>query len=593
MSASEAKRSLAAILAADAAGYSSMMAADERATVAALDAARAAFRAHIEREGGRVVDMAGDSILAVFGTATGAVAASASIQRQLEPAPEATPESQRLRFRIGLHLGEIIEKPDGTVYGDAINIAARLQALAEPGGIAVSDAVKAAVRSRISGRLVDQGEQKVKNIPEPVRWCKLLPALAEGGLAGSRAAAAAERTVAQLSELPSIAILPFRTAGVAPDEASLADGLRIDVQAALVKIAGMLVVGIGTTNSYRGKEVTPQQAAAEMGARHVLEGFIQRSGNRVRITVSLTDGSRGQVVWTERYDRELNDALEVQDEITERIVTALDVKLLSGEQAKVWRKTLRNPRVREYFYRGLHEYMKGQKEANAAARENFEQVARLATESSLGPTMVAFSHWWDAFRGWTATPAQSFDLAAKWAERAMSMEDADGQAHTVMAHIHLLRREHDQALKAAQDAVELRPSCSNANSHLANILYYCGRPADAADRMRQAIRITPVHPPWFEAILAASCKETAQWQDATAAAKEALRKKADDIDARLVLIEICQAGGDVEAARELVREVTTLRPDFSVAKWAQTQPLRDRAALDRIAANLRSAGLAP
>jgi adenylate cyclase len=593
MSASEAKRRLAAILAADAAGYSSMMAADERATIAALDAARAAFRAHVEREGGRVVDMAGDSILAVFGTATGAVAASAAIQRQLEPAPEATPGSQRLRFRIGVHLGEIIEKPDGTAYGDGINIAARLQALAEPGGIAVSDAVKGAVRSRIPGRLVEQGEQRVKNIPEPVRWCKLLPAIAEGGMAGPRAAAAAERTVAQLSELPSIAILPFRTAGAAPDEASLADGLRIDIQGALVKIAGMLVVGIGTTNSYRGKELPPQQAAAEMGARHVLEGFIQRSGNRVRITASLTDGSTGQMVWTERYDRELNDSLEVQDEITERIVTALDVKLLSGEQAKVWRKTLRNSRAREHFYRGLHEYMKGQKEANAAARESFEQVARLAPESSLGPTMVAFSHWWDAFRGWTATPAQSFDLAAKWADRAMPMEDADGQAHTVMAHIQLLRREHERALKTAQDAVNLRPSCSNANSHLANILYYCGQPADAADRMRQAMRVTPIHPPWFEVILAASCKETRRWQEATAAAKEALRKKPDDIDARLVLIEVCQATGETETADALVREVLALRPDFSVAKWAETQPLSDPATLARIARNLCAAGLTP
>jgi adenylate cyclase len=593
VSASEARQRLAAILAADAAGYSRLMAADERATVATLDAARTVFRAQIERNQGRVVDMAGDSILAVFETATGAVAASLAIQQQLDSAAGAMPEPRRLRFRIGVHLGEIMEKPDGTVYGDGVNLAARLQALTEPGGIAVSDAVKGAVRSRVPALLVDQGEQMVKNIPNPVRWCRVLPVLAEAGASASAASATATRTAARLVELPSIAILPFRTAGAAVEEASLADGLRIDIQAALVKIAGLMIIGIGTTNSYRGKELPPQQAASEMGARYLLEGFIQGSGNRVRITASLIDGSSGQVVWTERYDRELDDSLEVQDEITERIVTALDVKLLSGEQAKVWRKTLRNSRAREYFYRGLHEYMKGQKEANAAARENFEQVARLAPDSSLGPTMVAFSHWWDAFRGWTATPAQSFDLAAKWAERAMPMEDADGQAHTVMAHIHLLRREHDRALKTAQDAVGLRPSCSNANSHLANILYYCGQPADAADRMRQAMRVTPIHPPWFEVILAASCKETRQWQDAIAAAKEALRKKADDVDARLVLIEVHQATGDVEAARALAREVCALRPDFSVAKWADTQPLKDRAVLDRIAANLRAAGLAP
>jgi tetratricopeptide (TPR) repeat protein len=236
--------------------------------------------------------------------------------------------------------------------------------------------------------------------------------------------------------------------------------------------------------------------------------------------------------------------------------------------------------------------MKGQKEANAAARENFEQVARLAPESFLGPTMVAFAHWWDAFRGWTTPPARSLELAVQWAERALAMEDVDGQAHFVMAHIHLLRREHDIALKMAEQAVTIRPSCANANPLLGNILYYCGRPGDAADRMRQAIRLTPVHGSWFEGVLAAGCKEIRQWDEATATAKQVLRIKPDDIDARLVLIEVCRATGNEGLARELANEVSALRPEFSLAEWAKTQPYRDLAVLARIVATLGAAGLA-
>jgi adenylate cyclase len=559
------------------------MAEDERAAVAALDAARAVFRARIEAGRGRVVDTAGDSVLAVFEIATGALSAALDIQQHLDAALSGEPQSRRMRFRVAVHVGEIIEKPDGTVYGDGVNVAARLQALAQPGGIAVSEAVKEAVGVRVPAAFVDQGEHEVKNIPTPIRWYRVV---------GAGAVPPQSRTAEHLDGLPSIAILPFRTPVPETEQLVLADGLRMDIQWALGKIAGLMIIASGTMNTYRSRDVTPQQVAAELRVRYVLEGFVQKSNERARITVSLIDGTSGQIAWTEHYDRALDDSLAVQDEITERVVTALDVKLLSGEPARVLRKTLRNPRAREHYYRGLHDLMKGQKEANATARENFEQVARLAPESFLGPTLVAFAHWWDAFRGWTSSPARSLELAEQWARRALAMEDVDGQAHFVMAHIHLLRREHDMALKLAEEAVAIRPNCANANPLLGDILYYCGRPGDAADRMRQAMRLTPVHAPWFKVVLAASCKEIRRWDDAVAAAKEALRMRPDEIDARLVLIEVCQSTGNEGSAREYVRQIAALRPDFSISKWAETQPYKDLAVLERITASLRSAGLA-
>jgi adenylate cyclase len=586
MSETDHRQQLAAILAADATGYSRLMAADEHATVAALDAARAQFRKEVESSGGRVIDTAGDSVLAIFETVVGAVGAALAIQDALAALTRETPQEHRLQFRIGVHLGDIIQKTDHTIYGNGVNVAARLQALAEPGGIAVSDAVKGAVCGRIAATFHDQGQQAVKNLSSAVHWHRVYRAASGQGISVSHA-----RSAADVSRLPSIAILPFKPATMDEEQASFADGLRIDVQAALVKIAGLIVIAPGTTNTYRSKDVSAQQAATEMGVRYLLEGSIRKSGPRLRVTVSLLDASCGQIVWNDTYNRVFDDAFEVQDEITEKIVTALDVRLVSGEQAKVWRKAITNPKARELFYHGVHEFMKGQKEANAFARGKFEQVARIAPETSLGPTHVAFSHWLDAFRGWSASPAQSFEQAAEWAERAMSMEDADGQAHVVMGHIHLLRREHDKALEVAEQAVGVRPNCTHANGHLGNILYYCGRAADAADRIEQAMRYSPMHPPWFKVLLAASFADLGIWDKAASVARDALRMKSDDVDARLVLIRVAHGSGDDAAARQLAREIAQLRPDFSTSKWAATQPYRDGAALERIVSGLNAAGL--
>jgi adenylate cyclase len=571
---------LAAILAADAAGFSRLMAADQQKCVGLLESCRGVFRKEIESRHGRVVDTAGDSVLAVSDSAAAAVQAALAIQKELEGS------GCELRYRVGVHLGDVLEKVDGTVYGDGVNVAARLQALVQPGEVAVSEAVRTAVRGRVDALFVDQGEHVVKNIPTPVRWYRVSASLPRDGATDPQ-----RRTYADVLSLPSIAILPFKTIGTDAEQAALADGLRIDIQGALVKIAGLALTAIGTTNTYRNKDVTPQQAAAEMGVRYLLEGMVQKSGQRARIHVSLTDGPTGQVLWSEHYDCALDESFETQDNIAEKIVTALDVKLLSGEQARVWRKTINHPRAREHWYRGFHEFMKGQKDANAAARENFEQVARLVPSSSLGLTMVAFTHWLDVFRGWAASPARSLELAAQAAEPAMKMEDADGQAHAVMGHIHLLRREHGQALQVAEQAITLRPSCANSNAQFGNILYYCGRPADAADRVRQAMRFSPIHPPFFKSVLASSCKELREWDEAVRTAREVLRMKPDDVDARLVLIESCLATGDAASAGQFAEEIRKLQPDFSLQKWAARQPYRDPAVLERIVARLREAGL--
>lgn len=578
-------RKLAAILYADVAGYSRLMGRDEDQTHRTLCDHLDLIAQSVKAHHGEVKHYAGDAVLAKFDAVLDALSCATDIQERLRNSNTNLPADQRLEFRVGVNLGDVIEDR-GDIYGEGVNVAARLESLADPGDLCISESVKVAIGNKLPCQYEFLGEQQFKNIADPIRAYRVLltPADPSGEMPPAKPALTRP-------DRPSIAILPFKTVSGDLEQEYLADGLRIDITSALVKISGLFLLGLATTKTYRNKEVSAEQAAAEMGVRHILEGNVQKSGNRVRITVSLIDSTSNRVVWTERYDRVLDDSFSVQDEITEKVVTALDVKLASGEQAKVWRKTLRNPKAREYFYRGLHEFMKGGKEAMTTARQMFEVVTRIDPNNALGPTYVAFTHWWDAFKGWTESSAQSLGLAGEWAERAIAMEDADGQAHVVMGHVHLLNRKYDEALRLGEQGVVLRPNCTNANAFLANILYYCGRPSDAVERVKRAIRYTPVYPLWFVNILAASYKEDGQLDNAAAAAREALRLSPDDLDAHLVLIDAYQSAGRNARAHEVAQEGLAICPDFSLAQWSSTQPYRESRTLKRIVESLRKAGL--
>ena len=316
------KQRLAAILAADAAGYSRLMAADERATVAALDAARAVFRRQIEANHGRVIDMAGDSVLAVFETATGAVTAALGVQQEIDASSSDVPDDRRMRFRIGVHLGDVIEKLDGSIYGDGVNIAARLEGLASPGGVMVSDAVQGAVRSKVSASFSDQGEQTVKNIAHPVRAFSVQA----GGTAPSPAASSAGLPRERPSEKPSIIVLPFTNMSGAPEQEFFADGLTEDILTDLSRFRELFVISRNTSFKYKGQAVDVKKVARELGVRYVVEGSVRKSGNRVRITVQLIEAESDHHIWAERYDRDLEDIFAIQDEVTSSIVATLDRK---------------------------------------------------------------------------------------------------------------------------------------------------------------------------------------------------------------------------------------------------------------------------
>jgi class 3 adenylate cyclase/tetratricopeptide (TPR) repeat protein len=746
-------RKLTAILYADVAGYSRLTAQDEDGTHRRLASALDTIAAMVSALRGRVVHYAGDAVLADFATVTDALTCSVLIQRSLQERNSAVAEEQRLHFRIGVNLGEVIDDR-GDIYGDGVNIAARLEALAEPGGICISETVRTAVGKRVPVEFEDLGLCEVKNIPEPVHaWqvrdggleaadkggregvvllaharayellmgegseadaraaldrCRALvvsmmessrgrmvetpgdtiaavfddPAgcidcalearaaitdanaalpqaervhyrfgvafgklvVGRDGFSGDAVDRAArlitaagsdeihldddvlarlpEKTELSLVELepgdhalvsnespeasrglpaqldaldiplpdkPSIVLLPFKCLGDDPQGAALADGLRLDIQNALVKSSGLLLIAAGTANAFR--DSAGAQAATHLGARHVLEGTVQRAGERVRVGVELTDTQASTIVWSERYDRTLDDTFALQDEIAEHVVTMLDVKLSSGEQARIWRKCLSDTKARDHFYSGMHEFFQMNAESNARARASFERVAALAPESPMGPTWAALCWWFEATRNWSDDPHAARRRAGEWAERAVQSEDADGQAHTVLGNVRLLEGRFDEALAIARDAVKIRPGCTNANGFLANVLLHCGECEDAIVHAKRAIRLSPVYPPWFLEILAAAYRDAGKIGFAISVSREALRIVPKSINARALLAGALVRGASPAEARSVGGQIVELDPDFSSTRYAEALPYRDRAVVARTVDDLRMSGL--
>ncbi len=587
MSTSDLRQRLAAILAADAAGYSRLMSADERATVAALDAARAAFKKQIESNQGRVIDMAGDSVLAVFETAIGAVSAALAVQKALCTVTNEQPEHRRMRFRIGVHLGDVMEKADGTVYGDGVNIAARLQGLAEPGGITVSDSVRTAVRTKVAADFEDQGEQQVKNIVEPVRAFRVR---VDGAAAPKRATAEAQFRAT--AGMPSIAVLPFQNMSGEADQEYFSDGITEDLITDLSNLSGVLVIARNSTFTYKGRSVDVRQVGREFNVSHVLEGSVRRAKGRVRITAQLVESASGHHVWAERYDRNLEDVFAIQDEITQKIVTALDVRLLHGEQAAGWRKSLRRPEALDAYYRGLDLFNRVTREANAEAAHCFEQVIGLEPDSPLGHLGMAWIHL-SAFRyGWSDSPPESLKRAAALAGRALELDERCSDAHALLGYYHLVKGVHDQAIAAGERAVALSPNHADNTANLACSYAVSDRPAEAIPLLQRAIRLSPIYPTWYLNILGFANFRAGQHDDAEAALKLALQREPANARCRMLLAWVHHSRGRIDEARREAQEILRQDPTFRLKDVEpQLAIVKDRTLVARYFDVLRELGL--
>lgn len=576
-SATEVSREIApAIVRAEVRSFGVLMGEDDGATRAALQRGREIVTNALERGRAKITATPADTVIAGFADVADGVSRTASARDALIAANHDLPVESRAHYRFGIELGRVEESPDGPA-GEAVERAAVIGLRAQADGIRLSEAVRARLPSPKELNLApgEEGTYTLLRTASPHDAPKLPVQL--------------EALDLPLPDKPSIGLLPFVPVGDNPESAAFAEGLRIDIQNALVKMSGLFLLGAGSANAFRG--VPGADVAPRVGVRYVLEGSVQHAGDKVRVTAQLTDTIKESVIWSERYDRALDDTFALQDEITERIVTALNVKLTSGEQARIWHKCITNPHAREVFYRGIQAFFRMNSESMASARKSFEQVSELVKNSAVGPTNVAMSIWIQSTRGWIEEPERARILAGEWADRAVACEDADGQAHTVLGNVRLLQRRFDEALKIAHEAIEIRPGCNNANGFLANVLLHCGETAAAITHAKRAIRLMPVYPPWFVEILAAAYRESGQIDLATIAAREIIRIAPAAVHGRLVLTSILVRTGWLADARRVARDVLTLDKNFSRSRYAAAQPYRDPGVPMRIADDLGKAGL--
>ncbi len=571
------------------------MGEDEAGTLAALKERHAAvIDPKIAGYNGRIVKLMGDGTLAEFASVVDAVQCAIEIQWEMAGRNAETSQDRRIELRIGINLGDVI--PDGDdIYGDGVNVAARLETLAEPGGICISGTVHDAIGNKLPIHFDYMGEQDVKNIEKPVRAYRMAGRHASPG-ATPREASARVQSALRPRGKPSLAVKPFENLSGDPEQNQFTDGLSNGIIVALTRVPNLILIGDESPSLHRSKEMTVQELARAFDVHYVLKGSLRKLGNRIRVNAELMEISTGRILWAEQFDRDLGDIsglFDIQDEITEEIVTAMDVKLLGGDAVRLVRRAFRNPVALQSYFNG--ESLLWESKNNLELREAqrlLEESIRLEPTCSAGYAAAAVAYWVEALSGQSDTHEKILGLAVDRAQEAIRLNDVTGYPHLILAQVYLSKREFDDASAEANRAVSARPSCPAAYSLKASVLNYLGRPGEAIEYAEYALRLTPIHPPMYPAILACAFYGSERHEEAIAAAKTALELDENHIDPYLMLAASNVVLGHGEDAHWAAEKVRKLKPAFSLAEFAETQPYKDRKHLERLMAQLRSAGLA-
>jgi adenylate cyclase len=588
MAEEQLKRRLAAIVAADIVGFSRMMGADEEGTLTRLKRLRAELvDPAIAEHRGRIFKTTGDGLLAEFPSVVDAVQCAAHVQAGMTERAAAEPQAdRRVVFRVGVNLGDVIVEGDD-LYGDGVNVAARLEGICDPGGVYISGSAHDQVADKCKLRFEDLGERPVKNIARPVRVYRLVIA----GQAPAPAKAGPPAPAAfDASAMPSIAVLPFQNMSGDAEQEYFSDGITEDIITDLSKLSSLMVIARNSSFTWKGKPVDVREVGRRFGVSHVLEGSVRRAGGRVRITAQLLESGSGHHVWAERYDRDLQDIFAVQDEITREIVEALHVKLLRGEQASAWRQLLRKPEALDAYYKGIDRLNRITREANEEAMRSFGQVAALEPESPLGHLGLAWAELSASRYGWG--DAKSFARAAALARKALELDEGCADAHALLGYYYLVGGEHEKAIASGERSVALNPNHADNAANLACSYAVSGREADAVATMRKAMRLGPVYPTWYLQILGFAHYLRGEHDEAEAVLKQALEREPAYADARVTLAAAHHARGRVDEARREAAELRRHDPGFRVKTMeSRLSIVKDRSIPARLAALLRSLGL--
>ena len=584
------RRHLAALISADVVGYSRLMADDEIGTIRALTTCRDNITEMVKKNGGRLVDFVGDNMLAEFSNTLDAVQCADRIHMALEELNSGFPEHRHLRFRIGVHLGDVTADDD-RIYGGGVNIAARLESLAEPGGICISDMVFRQIQGKLDMEFVDMGLKDLKNIPEPVRTYQLVTPKTHQRDFHERSEPTILQETLPLPAKPSLAVLPFVNLDMDQEQDHFSDGLTIDIITSLVQIPSLFLISDATAFSVKNEPVSIPEIGRRLGVQYVLEGGVRRSGNRLRISARLSETEKGRQIWAQRYDRQLGDIFEIQDDITSEIVTAMDIKLVSGEPARLVRKIVKNPKALEYYYRGWSAMFSSSPENIQLSQQMFEEMIRLEPDSFLGYSVGAWAYWWGIFNNVSTDKSRDLNRVQDLVSKAHGLGDDTGMAELAMAHIHLLNKEHEKALAAAEQAVLTRPSCDVSFAVKASILTYLGRPEEAIPLARFAIRLSPVYPSYYPTILGYAYYHSGKFKEAREAAEISINADPGNLEALILMTAIHVAMGAMGQARKTAKAIKDIHPDFSLTAFAANHPYQDQKHLDQILTRLNQVEL--
>jgi adenylate cyclase len=610
MASEDFKRKLTAVMSADVVGYSRLMAEDEAATVKTIATYREVMASLIKQHRGRVVDTPGDNVLAEFSSVVDAVQCAVAVQKEFQARNAELPENRRMEFRIGINLGDVIEE-EQRIYGDGVNIAARLEALADPGGICVSKTAFDQIETKLPLGYEYLGEQEVKNIPKPVGAYRVLmeprvtvaeeiekvkavpfwrrKSILAGGVGlvlvvivaliwnfyfrPTIEPASVEKMAFPLPDEPSIAVLPFANMSGEPKQEYFSDGLTGEIITSLSMVPRLFVIARNSTFTYKGKAVKVQQVAEEMGVRYVLEGSVQKSGERIRISTQLIDALTGRLLWAERYDRDLKDLFVLQDEIIMKIMSAIQVKLTRGESARLGKKETNN--LKAYFkYLQAEEYFhRRNKEGNIQARKLLEEAIALDPEYPTAYSLLGATSMMDVFFGLSKSPRKSLQEAAKLHQKALAIDESHPRSSGALAMVYSMQRQHEKSLSQAERAVALNPNRAHPNVIFA-ALYRLGRYEEAIQPLEKAIRLDPIGRDFYFIHLGIAYCFAGRYEEAIAAVKNAIGRAPNSALWHLDLAAIYSIAGREEQARAEVAEVLRLDPNFSLERYAKANSWR-------------------
>jgi adenylate cyclase len=580
------ERRLAAILAADVVGYSRLMSLDEEGTLAALRTIRRELiEPKIAQHRGRLVKTTGDGALVEFASAVDATRCAIEIQGAMAERGVTIPAERRVELRIGINVGDIVIE-DGDIFGDGVNIAARIESIAQPGGVSISEDVWRQVQGKVVADFVDTGEQSLKNIPRPVQVYRLRL----GETAGAPSLSMSTSPSAPPAETPSLAVLPFQNMSADPEQEHFCDGLVEDILTTLAKLSGLRVIARNSSFVFKGRAVDVREAAKQLGVRYVLEGSVRKSGSRIRITAQLIDAKDGTHVWAERYDRSIDDVFAIQDQITLVLATEMQVKLTDGEQVRLRYTSTSNVEAWTYWVQGLSFHRKAiTKDNTIASQLAWEKALALDPASAALNAMLGFVHSVKARFGWGDDGRESeIEKSQHYAKRALELDPNNADGHLVLGILAAWNGRSDEAVAHVRNAVRMAPGGADTLNLASFLLAPLGYPDEALVLARKSIALNPNHPAVYLGIFNAF-RLSGQLADAIEAFEGYNARSPGFGLADLVITY--REDGQLDKAKDAANRLLAARPDFTITGWMKMQFGNDKARLDADAAALRAVGL--